>query len=188
MYGPKGVGALFVRRDLQSQIEPLFYGGGQQHGLRSGTVPTPLCVGMGVAAELLGNGEASAEREAIGRMRDTFVEELKRLPWAVRLNGPELGPQRHPGNANVCFEGFAADDILGSLQPRLSASTGSACTTGIPEPSHVLRGIGLSDRDAESSIRFSLGRQTTEQDVVEAVQMIGETLDDLAASGVARAG
>mgnify|MGYP000551378038 CR=1 FL=1 len=188
IYGPKGVGALFVRRELQGQIEPLFYGGGQQNGLRSGTVPTPLCVGMGAAAELLGNDEALAEREAVARLRDTFVEELNRLPWAIRLNGPELGPQRHPGNANVCFEGFAAHDILGSLQPRLSASTGSACATGMPEPSHVLRGIGLSDQEAEASIRFSLGRQTTEQDVVEAVQMIGEALDNLAASGVARTG
>lgn len=188
MYGPKGVGALFVRRELHDHIEPLFYGGGQQRGLRSGTVPTPLCVGMGGAAELLGNVEASAERAVIGRLRDTFVEELRRLPWAVRLNGPELGPQRHPGNANVCFEGFAAQDILGSLQPRLAASTGSACTTGIPEPSHVLRGIGLSDQEAESSIRFSLGRQTTERDVTDAVHMIAQTLEDLAASDLMRTG
>lgn len=187
IYGPKGVGAFFAKRELHNQIEPLIYGGGQQRGLRSGTVPTSLCVGMGAAAELLEAEQATVERETVAHLRDYFLEGLMGLPWPVRLNGPEPGPQRHPGNANIQFVGFSAFDILGSLQPRLAASTGSACSTGIPEPSHVLRAIGLSEQDAESSIRFSLGRQTTEADVMEAVTMIGEVLDNLAASDLIEA-
>lgn len=179
MYGPKGVGALFVRRELQDQLEPIIYGGGQQRDLRSGTIPTPLCVGMGAAAELLAQEPAAAERKALADLRDRFVEAILRLDWPIRLNGPELGAHRHPGNANLRFEGFSAHDILGSLQPQLAASTGSACSTGMPEPSHVLRAIGLSEHDAGSSIRFSLGRQTTEADVAEAVSMIRDVLEAL---------
>jgi len=188
MYGPKGVGALFVRRELHDRIEPLIYGGGQQHNLRSGTVPTPLCVGMGAAAVLLNSDGATTEREKSARLQREFVEGLLGVPWKANLNGPELGPKRHPGNINIRFEGFSAHDILGALQPRLAASTGSACSTGTPEPSHVLRAIGLSDRQAESSIRFSLGRWTTDQDVAEAVSMIEDTLNELASANLMQAG
>lgn len=182
IYGPKGVGVLFARRDLHGSIEPIIYGGGQQHNLRSGTVPTPLCVGMGVAAGFLEDGQGPAERETVARLRHNFVEGLMKLPWPLRVNGPAPGPERHPGNVNVCFEGFVAHDILGSVQPWLAASTGSACTTGAPEPSHVLRAIGLSEREAESCIRFSFGRYTTESDVSEALCIIEDVLADLAES------
>jgi cysteine desulfurase len=180
MYGPQGVGGLYARRELHDRLEPVIYGGGQQNGLRSGTVPVPLCVGMGAAAALLERDEAAAEREQIGRRRDRFVEELTSLPWPVRLNGPKLGQDRHPCNANIRFEGFSAHDILGALQPRLAASTGSACSTGMPEPSHVLRAIGLTDWEADSSVRFSFGRGTTDADVTEAVSMIRAVLTNLA--------
>ncbi|HCE24605.1 MAG TPA: aminotransferase, partial [Hyphomonas sp.] len=83
---------------------------------------------------------------------------------------------RHPGNANIRFDGFSAHDILGALQPRIAASTGSACTSGFPEPSHVLTAIGLSNSDSEASIRFSLGRHTTVEDVDIAVDLIGSVL------------
>ncbi len=185
MYGPKGIGALFIRRDLQERIEPLIYGGGQQRNLRSGTVPVPLCVGMSAAAELLAKESAHEEREVIRSLRDRFVQGLKRLPWPIRLNGPE-GEWRHPGNANVQFRGFTAHDLLGALQPRVAASTGSACSSGILEPSHVLRAIGLSEEEAESSVRFSVGRGTTEADVDEAIDLIGDTLLRLAGSGLAQ--
>ena len=178
MYGPKGVGALFVRRELQDRIEPLVYGGGQQNNLRSGTVPTPLCVGMGAAADLLSGTRAGEERAALGRWCARFVAGLQGLSWPIEVNGPS-GAGRHPGNANVCFTGFSAHDVLGALQPRLAASTGSACTSGIPEPSHVLRAVGLSAEDADASIRFSLGRFTTDADVDEAVALIAETLSQL---------
>ena len=93
-------------------------------------------------------------------------------------------PERHPGNANLCFQGFAAHDILGALQPRLAASTGSACSTGIPEPSHVLKAIGLSDINVDSSIRFSFGRRTTDTDVTEAINMIEDVLAKLSKEGL----
>ena len=178
MYGPKGIGAIYIARELQDQIEPLIYGGGQQNGLRSGTVPVPLCVGMGAAADILAAADAEEKRAQLCRRRDTFVEMLKRLPWPITLNGPQ-GQARHPGNANIRFTGFSAEDILSALQPHLAASTGSACTSGIPEPSHVLRAIGLNGEEAESSIRFSLGFDTTDADLEEAVRLITEALTRL---------
>lgn len=179
MYAPQGIGALFIRRDLQGRIEPLIHGGGQQQALRSGTVPVALCVGMGMAASLLGGKDAEEERESLRKRRDWLVRKLMRLRWPVVLNGPE-DDKRHPGNANLRFEGFDAHDILAALQPRLAASTGSACASGIPEPSHVLRAMGLSSQEAESSIRFSLGRDSSDSDVEEAVALIEEGLSKLA--------
>ena len=178
MYGPKGIGALYIRRELQDRLEPLIYGGGQQNGLRSGTVPTALCVGMGAAADLLSGDEAMKKRAILRQRRDRFLKKLADLPWSIRLNGP-TGKSRHPGNANVCFEGFFAQDILQVLQPHLAASTGSACTSGIPEPSHVLKAIGLSPEDAEASIRFSLGFDTTDTDIDDAVNLIDNALNTL---------
>ena len=178
MYGPKGIGALYIRRELQHDLEPLIYGGGQQGGLRSGTVPTPLCVGMGAAAELLSGNEARQKREILRQRRDRFVKKLTGLPWPTRLNG-RAGEYHHPGNANICFNGFSAQDILQVLQPHLAASTGSACTSGIPEPSHVLKAIGLTHEDAEASIRFSLGFDTSDEDIDEAVNLIDNALNRL---------
>ena len=175
MYGPKGVGIIFITRSLQDRIEPLIYGGGQQNGLRSGTLPVPLCVGMGAAAELLTREDAKEKRGELRCRRDAFVHRLRGLNWPVSLIGPE-GKARHPGNASICFLGFSADEILGALQPRLAASTGSACTSGIPEPSHVLRATGLGRDDAEASVRFSLGFGTTDEDVEQAVGLIEEVL------------
>lgn len=182
MYGPQGIGALFIRRELQDRIEPLVYGGGQQRDLRSGTLPVALCVGMGAAAKLFDTDAAQEERAQLRHRTDAFVDALRKLPCPVSLNGPE-GAARHPGNANVRFGGFDARDILGSVQPRLAASTGSACTSGIQEPSHVLRAIGLPRDDAESSIRFSLGRGTTEAELQEAVKLIEQCLVPLVGIG-----
>ncbi|MCY4654702.1 MAG: cysteine desulfurase family protein [Dehalococcoidia bacterium] len=175
IYGPQGIGALYIRRDFQSQIEPLIYGGGQQSGLRSGTVPLPLCVGLGAASEIILSSEQKSERRRVAEHRDRFVNLVESGPFRVAVNGP-LGDRRHPGNANLRFDGLSAQDILGSLQPRLAASTGAACTTGIPEPSHVLRAIGLSPEQADSSIRFSFGRFTTEEQGTEAADCLKEVL------------
>ena len=178
MYGPKGIGIIFISHELQDQIEPLIYGGGQQNGLRPGTVPVPLCVGIGAAADLLAGDDAEIKRSQLRRRRDAFIERLNHLAWPVKVNGPE-GLRRHAGNANVCFSGFSAQDILSTLQPRLAASTGSACTSGIPEPSHVLRAVGLGGDEAESSIRFSLGFGTSDEDIEQAVGLIDEALSRL---------
>lgn len=185
MYGPMGIGALFVQRDVQGRVEPLVYGGGQQRGLRSGTVPVPLCVGMGAAASLAAGKGAEVDRACVRKRRDEFVRQIAALQWDVAVNGPE-GTDRHPGNANLRFKGFAAHDILGALQPLVAASTGSACSSGTPDSSHVLNAIGLSTDDVEGSIRFGLGRGTTDADVSEAVAAIDEALSRLAGAGLRR--
>ena len=185
MYGPKGIGVAYIARHLQKQVEPLIYGGGQQKGLRSGTLPVPLCVGIGAAAELFLKEDIQRKRAQLAQRRDAFVHGLRRLGFPITVNGAQSG-DRHPGNANIGFHGFSAHDILGALQPHLAASTGSACTTGIPEPSHVLRAIGLGADDAESSIRFSLGFDTSDEDVTEAVGLVESALHRLAGTGLSR--
>jgi cysteine desulfurase len=184
IYGPLGIGALFISRDLQNEIEPIIYGGDQQNGLRSGTLPTPLCVGLGTAAQLANSDDSINERAALSRRRDMFIEGLEQLPQKTWLNGPASSFDRHPGNANIGFKGISASDLLSRVQPRLAASTGSACTSGIPEPSHVLRAIGLTDQSASSSIRFSLGRQTTDEDVFQAIEIISSALADMDRTGL----
>ena len=178
IYGPQGIGALYIRRDVQESIEPIIYGGGQQNDLRSGTVPVPLCVGMAAAAETLQTDEGEAERMRVAAQRDSFVGKLKKSGCPVSLNGP-TGDRRHPGNANLRFDGFVAQEILGALQPRLAASTGSACTSGIPEPSHVLRAMGLSPDQSDASIRFSFGRFTTDDEIEEAARLVIECLETI---------
>jgi cysteine desulfurase len=179
MYGPMGIGVLYIRRDLQQKIEPIIYGGGQQNGLRSGTVPTVLCVGLGAAAGLMLSDKGGIERIALAKRRDSFFKALREAPCKVWLNGPTELDGRHPGNLNIGFEGIDANDLLSKVQPILAASTGSACTSGIPEPSHVLRAIGLSEQDANSSVRFSLGRNTTDDDVKEASEIILSAVGEL---------
>lgn len=178
MYGPQGIGALYIRRTLHEHVEPLIYGGRQQHGLRSGTVPLPLCVGMATAAEIMQTDNAATERSQIRQRRDTFVSLLKKSQFNIALNGPVDG-SRHPGNANIRFDNFNARDILDALQPQLSASTGAACTSGIPEPSHVLRALGLTAEQCDASIRFSFGRFTTDDEVDMAAHLVLEALKSL---------
>ena len=178
MYGPQGIGALYIRRDLQDQIEPLIYGGGQQAGLRSGTVPMPICVGMGAAAAFLSGHTAFEERIRVADQRDSFIRHLQRGHVAVTLNGT-IGDRRHPGNANIRFDGFDAQDILGALQPRLAAATGAACASGTPEPSHVLGAMGLTEIQSKASIRFSFGRFTTDDDIETATRLVLKALDTL---------
>ena len=174
-YGPQGIGALYIRRDLKDSIEPIIYGGGQQEGLRSGTLPMPLCVGMGAAAGIVGSDEGKEERQRVAGLRDSFIGLLENGEFPITINGP-VGQSRHPGNANICFEGCDAQDILGVLQPRLAASTGAACTTGIPEPSHVFRALGLPDAQSEASIRFSFGRFTTQEEIETAARLVNEAV------------
>jgi len=175
MYGPKGIGILFISRELQNQIEPIIYGGGQQNNLRSGTVPVPLAVGFGVAAKILVEGWGPTERLELSRLRDEFWNAIKKVFPKALLNGSPLA-ERHPGNLNVQFPGFDARDLLLRLQPNVAASTGSACTSGIEEPSHVLRAIGLSEDASNASIRFSLGRYTTNGEIGLAAKLLQERI------------
>ena len=173
---------MYIRRDAQRGIEPIIHGGGQQNGLRSGTLPVPLCVGMAAATEII-RSDGTHERLRIACQRDLFVGLLFDSGLQVAINGP-TGERRHPGNANLRFGGFAAQDILGSVQPRLAASTGAACASGVPEPSHVLRALGLDETEADSSVRFSFGRFTTKREVREAATLIVDALESLAQAGV----
>ncbi|AMB45070.1 cysteine desulfurase family protein [Methylobacterium sp. AMS5] len=175
IYGPKGIGALYVRRERRNELSPVIHGGGQQGGLRSGTVPTPLCAAFGAAATLMVEEAAAGERTRLTALRERLIAGLLELDPKNRLNGP-VGVARHPGNVNICFVGQDSRDLLIRLQPRLSASTGSACTTGIPEPSHVLRAMGLSTDDAEASIRIGLGRFSDQEQVDEVINLFESVL------------
>ncbi len=176
MYGPMGIGALYVRRNLHPYIEPIIYGGGQQGNLRSGTLPLPLCVGMSAAAQLwLGEGVINA-RAKLCALRDCFAEKVMRELPETKLNGPPL-KERHSCNINFCFHDVDSHELLSRLQPHLSASTGSACSSGISGTSHVLRAIGLSESDASASVRFSVGMLTTEQQIDSAVALLLDALN-----------
>ena len=174
--GPVGIGALFISGHLQEQIQPLIQGGGQQNGLRSGTLPLPLCVGFGEACRLLSEPDFKQSIEITTTLRDYLFEQMTKLELPIRLNGPQLS-ERHAGNLNLAFEGTKAMDLLMALQPNLCASSGSACGSGNIEPSHVLKALGLSDEQADSSIRLSLSHMNTRYEIDQAVQLISDTLN-----------
>jgi cysteine desulfurase len=162
MYGPKGVGALFVRtRDPRVRLTPLMDGGGQERGMRSGTLNVPGIVGFGRAAEITGE-ELPAEAKRIGALRDRLRTRLFEELDEVCLNGHET--LRLPGNLNVSFAFVEGQSLLMGLKD-VALSSGSACTSASLEPSHVLRAIGLSNELAHSSIRFGLGRFNTDDEV-----------------------
>jgi cysteine desulfurase len=169
--GPMGIGALYVSRELRKDLEPLFHGGGQESGLRSGTLALPLCVGLGSAAEFATSDVGAATRERVSCLRDRFVNGLKSENSNIFLNGEDLD-LRHPGNANLRFTGYDAGNLLQRLQPTISASTGSACSSGVTDPSYVLQAIGLTGDDAQSSIRFSFGHTNTEEDIQKATEVL----------------
>lgn len=179
IYGPMGIGCLYIRRDIQQNYGPIIHGGGQQLGMRSGTIPVPLAVGMGKAANLI--VENVMRETELRAKNELLLNELKALGSRVVLNGPALS-QRHPANLNVSFLGFDSSDIIAALQPQLAVSSGSACTTGFPEPSHVLINMGLSDDRISSAVRIGLGRQTSDDDIRNAVQILRSVLETLPGS------
>jgi cysteine desulfurase len=161
IYGPKGVGALYVRRRPRVRLEPLFDGGGQERGLRSGTLPTPLCVGLGRAAAIA-REEMESEAARLRGLRDRLQTSLMRRVPGLRVNG-DTG-HRLPGNLNLSFPGLTAPELIAAC-PTVAMSTGSACTSASVEPSYVLRALGLPDALANASIRLGLGRFTTADEV-----------------------
>ena len=168
-YGPNGIGALFVRRGLRVRPKPIIHGGGQEGGLRSGTLPTPLCVGFGEACRILAS-ERDGDVQRMRVLHDRFLAKLLKNVPGLMVNGDQAS--RHPGNLNLLFPSIDASLLLQHLHPNIAASTGSACTSGQPEPSHVLRAIGLSSEDANASIRFGFGRFTTQDEVDYAATMV----------------
>jgi cysteine desulfurase len=173
-YGPKGIGALFVRRSQASRVQAQIHGGGHERGLRSGTLATHQIVGMGEAFALAG-AEMAEETARIGRLRRRLLEATASLS-GVHLNGS--AEHRVPHNLNLAFEGVDGELLLLSLK-ELALSTGSACTSAAVEPSYVLRGIGLSNDLAHSSIRLSLGRYTSEEEVDRAARILVEVVTRL---------
>ena len=168
LYGPKGVGALYVRRRPRVRLVPLIDGGGQERGLRSGTLPTPLCVGFGKACALA-VAEMAGEAARLKALRERLKAGLARAVPGLVVNG-DLD-HRLPGSLNVSVPGTTAPDLIEAC-PSIAISTGSACTSASVEPSYVLRALGLSDARANASIRLGLGRFTTAQDIDYAVDAI----------------
>jgi cysteine desulfurase len=161
IYGPKGVGALYVSPAARSQVSAQITGGGQQGGLRSGTLPTPLIVGFGVAAWLM-QEEGGAEAARLASLRSRLWDALTAQVDGIQLNGS--ADHRWVGNLNLRIDGIDADSLL-LMVPGLAISTGSACSAGTPEPSKVLRALGLSMDAASQSMRIGLGRMTTDAEV-----------------------
>ena len=167
MYGPKGIGALYVRRTPKLHLEAQIHGGGHERGMRSGTLATHQIVGLGEAARIAGE-ELAVESVRIGQLRDRLWRGIQALD-EVYLNGDPV--QRLPGNLNVSFAGVDGESLLIALKD-LAISTGSACASASIDPSYVLQGLGLSQDLALSALRFSPGRYTTEEDIDFAVECI----------------
>lgn len=179
-YGPKGIGALYVRRERRSQMRPIMFGGGQEDGLRPGTLATPLCVGFGAACQIL-SGERETEIERTRRLRDRLLDQLRADLPDLEVNGTLIS--RHPGNLNIRVPGIEAELLLAAARPKLAAATGSACTSGTTEPSHVLIAMGLSGAQAAESVRLSLGRLTRDEDVDAAASALAAAAKEVRESG-----
>lgn len=171
LYAPIGIGALYVSETIAVRPEPLFRGGGQERGLRSGTVAAHLAVAMGAAAEIA-KAEMVAEAAKAASMREAFLEILRaRLP-SLTINGASA--PRLAGNLSITFPGVDANRLVGVLQPNVAVSTNSACSSGELRPSHVLLAIGLTEAAAESTIRVGFGRFNTIAEVRRAAEMLAD--------------
>jgi cysteine desulfurase len=167
LYGPKGVGALYVRRRPRVRIAPLFSGGGQEHGLRSGTLPAPLIVGLGEACRLAA-ADMADDGARIADLRDRMLEGLGAAIPGVAINGSTSA--RIAGNLNITFPGAGAIPLMAAM-PDLCVSTGSACSSAEVEPSYVLRALGLSDDAAARTLRVGIGRFTSAAEIDDAVAL-----------------
>lgn len=171
IYGPKGVGALYVRRSPDVRIEAQMHGGGHERGMRSGTLPTHQLVGMGEAFAIA-QQEMHEEAERLLALREALLEGLQQI-GEVSLNGHPT--QRLPGQLNVAFAGIDGEVLLTALSD-IAVSSGSACTSASVEPSYVLRAMGIADALAHASLRFSIGRFTTAEDIATAVSHVRATV------------
>lgn len=178
VYGPKGVGALYLRRkNPRVKLEPLFFGGGHEGGIRSGTLNVPGIVGFGEACRLAG-AEGQAEAARVRPLRDALHTQITARAGGIRLNGhPE---ERHPGNLNLAFEGVEGEALLLALRD-VAVSSGSACTSATMAPSHVLRAMGVPVDLVHSSIRFGVGRFNTAAEIDYVANLVVEKLTKLRA-------
>ena len=174
LYGPKGLGALYVRRkDPRVRLTAQMNGGDHELGMRSGTLNVPGIVGLGKACELAAENQ-SVESHSIGTLRDYLEESLLKLP-GTRRNGPSAN--RLPQVTNLQFSKWLAGDLMTRLNKQIAVSSGSACSSLSPEPSHVLMAMGLTEEEAHRSIRFSLGRFTTKEELDYAILKIREEVE-----------
>lgn len=168
IYGPKGIGALYVRRRPRIRIEPIINGGGQERGMRSGTLPTPLVVGLGKAAEIA-KQEMEADTKHAIKLRDRFLKGIKASVADIQINGDM--EHRIPHNLNISFAYIEGESMIMAIRD-LAVSSGSACTSASLEPSYVLRALGLDEEMAHTSIRFGFGRFTTEEEIDHAIKVV----------------
>lgn len=173
-YGPKGAGALFVRRDPNVRVVQQIHGGGHERGMRSGTLATHQIVGLGKAAELA-QRDMDEQAEKLTALRGQFIAGISDLA-CVSINGQ--AEQQLPGIVNVAFDGIDGETLLMSLRA-LAISSGSACTSASVEPSYVLKAMGLSNALADSSLRFSFGCYTSEKDIRQAIESIRAAVTSL---------
>ncbi len=173
-YGPKGIGALYVRRKPRIRLEAQMHGGGHERGFRSGTLPTHQIVGMGEAFRIA-HEEMEAENERLSKLRDRLLDGIKDLE-EIYINGDM--EQRIPGNLNISFSYVEGESLIMSLKD-IAVSSGSACTSASLEPSYVLRALGRADELASSSIRFTMGRYSTEEEVDYTVDLIKNAVSKL---------
>ena len=174
LYGPKGIGALLVRRGGNARLEPILHGGGHERGLRSGTLPVPLCVGLGAACRIAGL-EREAEAARIRGLRDRLWSRIAREIPGAELHGH--AERRLPGNLNVGLP-VESSALLAAL-PELALSTGSACTSAVPEPSHVLLALGIERARALGSVRIGIGRPTSPDEIERAADLLAERVAKL---------
>ena len=176
IYGPKGIGVLYVNRRTASRVEAIIHGGGHERGMRSGTLPTHQIVGIGTAAEICKN-QLPYEQQQLLHLRKRLQAHLMQMP-GVTLNGSENN--RIPGLINLAFEGVDGETLLLGLD-RVAVSSGSACTSATVEPSYVLRALGVADELASASLRFTVGRFTTQDDVDVAATHVCDVVQKLRA-------
>lgn len=176
IYGPKGIGAIYIRRKPRVRIKSLISGGGQERGIRSGTVPTFLAVGLGLASEIAKN-EIEKDFQHIKKLSDKFYQAITNLTH-VYLNGDKAN--RYPGNLNFSFAGIEGESMIMAIKD-LAVSSGSACTSASLEPSYVLHALGVEDDLAHTSIRFGFGRFTTEEEIDYAINLIANKVSKLRA-------
>jgi cysteine desulfurase len=174
IYGPKGMGALYVSRKPRVRLEAQMHGGGHERGMRSGTLATHQIVGMGEAFAIA-NAEMLEEGKKIKQLRDRLLEGFSDMEEVV-INGDI--EQRVPGNLNISFNYVEGESLMMAISD-VAVSSGSACTSASLEPSYVLRALGRSDELAHSSIRFSIGRYTTEKNVDDAIRLVREKVEKL---------
>lgn len=175
IYAPKGIGALYVSRKPRVRLEPMINGGGQERGFRSGTLPTPLIVALGKAADIA-SVEMEKDYKHAKYLADKFYNSISAKIPEIYLNGDK--EKRYPGNLNISFAYVEGESFIMSIR-ELAVSSGSACTSASLEPSYVLRSLGVDEDLAHTSIRFGIGRFTTEEEIDKAIEVVASNIQKL---------